>query len=91
MKLKDKPRYAGLETVRLPKKFTVLLLYPDYVASNYGQETYMTSVAASDAKQAVSLARAEMRENQKEDVGPIPDDDMFVVSVIAGEHQDIKP
>ncbi len=35
------------------RKFTVLLLYPDYIASNYGPETYLAHVEAKDRVGAI--------------------------------------
>lgn len=39
------------------KKFTVLLLYPDYLATQYGEETYLSHVMADDVTAAVKHAR----------------------------------
>lgn len=39
------------------KKFSVLLLYPDYIATNYGHETFYVCVEADDVDQAVLKAR----------------------------------
>lgn len=41
------------------RSWTVLLLYPDYIADNYGQETYLTWVNAHDAGEAERLAQQE--------------------------------
>lgn len=41
------------------RSWTVLLLYPDYLASNYGQETYLAWVNATSAVEAEQLAREE--------------------------------
>lgn len=80
------------------KKYTVILLYPDYVAENYGQETYMTSVEAEDPVAAVAKARSEVLdaalteadggqyESEYEDPA-----DLFVIAVIEGEHADVNP
>lgn len=68
--------------------FTVLLLYPDYIASNFGHETYMCTVNAPDAREAITLARTQaMQANETCDDG----EDFHVLLVIAGEHNDIKP
>ena len=47
--------------------YTVILLYPDYVAEEYGHETCMTSVQASDPVAAVEAARSEVN-NPDEDI-----------------------
>jgi len=41
------------------KKYSVLLVYPDYLASNFGQETYLAYVEAESPFQAVALAQNE--------------------------------
>ena len=69
------------------KKYTVILLYPDYLAKNYGQETYMTSVEAETPVQAVAAARAEVGSDE----APEERNDFFVIAVIEGEHSDINP
>ena len=67
-------------------KFTVLLLYPDYLAETFGHATYMTSVTADNVTQAKKLAQEEGAAKNKVE-NP---DDFFVLCVIAGEHDDIK-
>ncbi len=67
-------------------KYTVLLLYPDYMAETFGQETYMTTVTADNVTQAKRLAQEEVAaENKAENP-----DDFLVLCVLAGEHDDIK-
>lgn len=41
--------------------FTVLLLRPDYMTSNFGQDTYLTYVFASNVSTAIDRARDEIR------------------------------
>lgn len=41
------------------KNYTVVLMYPDYLADNYGQETYSTSVRARDVAGAITEAQLE--------------------------------
>lgn len=41
------------------KKFTVLLLYPDDLADQYGEETYLAWVEAEDAPSAILKAQNE--------------------------------
>jgi hypothetical protein len=41
------------------KHYSVLLLYPDYLAIQYGEETYFIRVTADTPRQAVYLARLE--------------------------------
>ena len=47
-----------VEQARLP--YSVLLLYPDYLADTYGQDTFLATVQAIDPTQAVVLAREHM-------------------------------
>lgn len=42
------------------RSWTVLLLYPDYLAENYGEETYLTWVNATSAADAEKFAREEV-------------------------------
>jgi len=58
-------------------KYTVLLLYPDYLADNYGESTCLHHVKASDGKEAVRLARKECVEWQEP--GVVMDPEAFVV------------
>ena len=42
------------------KKYTVLLLRPDYVADDFGTDTYLAQVEADSAGAAVLAAQAEV-------------------------------
>ena len=70
-----------------PKKYTVLLLYPDYIASDYGQETYLAHVEAHSANGAVLVARNEVAGIYGETHGS----DFYVLLVIKGHHNDLNP
>ena len=41
--------------------FTVLLLRPDYMTDNFGQDTYLAYVFAPNANTAIDRAREELR------------------------------
>lgn len=69
-------------------KFTVLLLYPDYLASNYGQETYLAHVGAKNPDMAVREAQRRAKEDNKTVDNK---DDFFPLAVFSGHHQDLKP
>lgn len=77
--------------------YTVILLRPDYMASNYGQDTWMQAVKAKDPEEAVKLARGEClladNEGFDEDDGDFhgSPDDYFVIAVIRGRHADLNP
>lgn len=70
--------------------FTVLMMLPDYIASNYGQETYLAWVAAPNAKKAEKVAQVEAQDvlaNGGQDAEP---DDFFVVFVAHGHIDDVS-
>lgn len=77
--------------------YTVILLRPDYMTSNYGQDTWMEAVKARDPEEAVKLARGEClladNEGLDEDDGDFhgSPDDYFVIAVIRGKHDDLNP
>jgi len=49
-----------------PKKFTVLLLYPDSIAGCFGQDTLLVWKTGKNANQAIEKAqRFAVRENNK--------------------------
>lgn len=39
------------------KKYTVILIYPDYLADNYGEEFYIAHVEAETTSRALALAQ----------------------------------
>ena len=58
------------------RNYSVLLLYPDYIAMEYGKDTYFTHDKARDAQQAVEVARlsaavANKDTNEPEDFHPL--------------------
>lgn len=79
-----------------PRWYTVILLRPDYMTSNYGQDTWMEAVKARDPEEAVKLARGECHLADNEDLDDDTDyygspDDYFVIAVIRGNHEDLNP
>lgn len=64
--------------------FTVLLLYPDYMVDNFGQETYLAHVFASDTANAIAYARNEIR---AQDQDP---SDFYCLFCTTGHHVDIS-
>jgi len=69
--------------------YTVLLLYPDYIADEFGKETYTAWVTAEDPERAILAA-------QKEAVGHVPeyDDsymDFYPLLVVEGHLSDLTP
>lgn len=68
------------------EEFTVILLYPDYAAHVYGQDTYIAHVEADDVAHAISEARdAATKDSDSVD----EEDDWYVIAVFAGHHQDL--
>ena len=77
------------------KKYTVILLYADYMTDNYGQDTWMDTVEAESVDEAITAARKRLLADQNRGEEPEAElengpDDLFVIAVIDGEHQDIK-
>lgn len=70
-------------------KFTVLLLYPDHIASNYGQETCLMHVKASSPEEARVVAQKEA----SEECGGLIEDPSrwFVLFIAKGHLNDLNP
>jgi len=68
-------------------KFTVLLLYPDFLDEERVQ-TYMTHVEADSVAEAQTKAQRELTSLYDDDDSDLLDYEVLLV--IAGEHQDIK-
>lgn len=79
------------------RAYTVILLRPDYIATQYGQDTWMGPVKARDPQEAVKLARGECWLVDTEGMEDDPEDtlpaltDYFVIAVIRGKHNDLNP
>lgn len=75
------------------KTYTVLLLCPDYVADEFGKDTYMAHVDATSVENAEDAARLEAK-NADAHAGQCPTeidpDDYAILMVIEGKHMDIK-
>lgn len=71
--------------------YTVILLYPDYIANTYGHDTYMAEVLAENVDDAITEAWLEACSENVFDEEENPQEDWHVVAVIAGHHKDIKP
>lgn len=85
------PSHAG-------EPYTVLLLYPDSIANDYGHETYLAHVMANSPAAAVSEAQSHAAEtNGFPDTYPDADersqvmDSFFPLLVISGHHKDVNP
>ncbi len=73
------------------KKYTVLLLYPDYLANQYGEETYLSWTESKGPEQAISLAQAEAFEESEYDPQSGDPSDFAVLICIEGHHGDLTP
>lgn len=68
--------------------YSVLLLYPDYIADTFGHETFYTHVTVKDPKHAVKVAQrdaAAFNELEKEDAC-----DFFPLLVLDGHHMGLE-
>ena len=72
-----------LEEGKKEPKFTVVLIYPDYIASQYGEEYFISSARAKDAHEALKLVRHEACSQNEECNEP---DDFGLVAVFPGDH-----
>ena len=76
-------------------KYTVLVMRPDYIASDYGQDSYQAWVEAVDVPTA---QRAGQRQALRTDLGPdlgaeyedVYASDYFVLAVYEGHLADLK-
>lgn len=71
-----------------PTTFTVLLLRPDYIADQYGEDTYLAHVWADSPAAALQKARLEVTAaDNAPDADP---DDYACLLLIAGTHEDLS-
>ncbi|MEI8120815.1 MAG: hypothetical protein WCI20_02090 [bacterium] len=70
------------------KKFTVLLLRPDYVADGFGTDTYLAQVESDCVDAAVLVAQAEVA---KLDDLDLKSTDYHPLITLEGWHDDITP
>lgn len=71
------------------KPFTVLLLYPDYLADTFGHDTYLAFVEAPSAREAELKAQSEASAQMGLDSIPDPYD-FHVLATFAGHHSNLK-
>lgn len=64
--------------------YTVVLLFPDYLADDYGKDTYTALVTASDIKHAVEVAQREAFDSNKDSEDP---EDFALVLMFQGHHE----
>jgi hypothetical protein len=75
------------------KKYTVLLLYPDYMTDGpEGSETYLAWVFAATPVQAVTRAQLDAKEASDYDCDEEQNpEDFRALAVFKGHHDDIRP
>jgi hypothetical protein len=83
-------RQSGAVAVQnLLDAYTVLLLRPDYIADEFGKDTYLTVVTTPlGAEHAVALARAEVAKIDQTNLDCLLD--YAVLAVFAGAHDDLN-
>lgn len=75
------------------KPYTVILMYPDYLSENYGEESYAAHVTAVDGDAAVLAAQIDaVAQNTDDGEDPPCEDptDFAVIAVYAG-HLEQEP
>lgn len=74
--------------------FTVLLLRPDYIADEFGKDTYLAHVVATGVEDATRSAQLEAITADLDDSMPPEDvvpDDYHVLFACRGHQEDLKP
>lgn len=72
-------------------EFTCVLLYPDYYASTFGQDTWTDAVAADTPATALAVARAHCIAEQAVDGAIEAPEDLYCVAMFSGRHSDVSP
>lgn len=72
------------------KPYTVLLLRPDYVADQFGTDTYMAHVEAGSVAEAEDMARSNAVQGDWQEGCNYDHADYAVLLVLEGHHNDIK-
>lgn len=72
-------------------QYTILLMRPDYVAEQYGEDTYLAHISAENVQDAQVFAQEEAFrvDDLDTDDGESPDA-YLVLLVVEGIHHDIK-
>lgn len=72
------------------KAYTVILLYPDYLAATFGQDTFMSHCRAQNPATAIRIVQEQAGKKAGIRDGSA-DEDFYCIACIAGHHNDIKP
>ena len=74
------------------KQYTVLLLYPDYIADEFGKETYLAWVTAQNPEQAILEAHKQVVGRLDNTPDLVLDfEDFYPLLVVEGHHSDLTP
>lgn len=74
------------------QSYTVLLLYPDTLTDNYGEDTYLAHVKATTPEKAIRKAQREANAaNRFNDTDADFTDDFLPLLTIEGRHADVTP
>jgi hypothetical protein len=73
------------------KTYTVLLLYPDYLAETFGQETFLACIKAKTVQHAIQRAQKEAFKANPGYRRGHDLSDFYPLITLEGEHQDITP
>lgn len=71
------------------KRFTVLLLRPDYVADGFGEDTYLAHVNAKAPGEAITAAREEVMD--VDEIEGLKAEDYYPLLTLRGWHEDLTP
>lgn len=79
-----------VEAVDFPnhlETYTVMLLYPDYLTDNYGQDVFRVAVRSTSSKDAVARAKIECKKSLDADGKEYLENlnDFYVVAIMKGE------
>ena len=72
------------------KKYTVLLMYPDYISNDYGKETYQAFAAGAGVEDAIKEARQDCISDNAGAEFDSPED-LSVLAVYEGHQLDVSP
>lgn len=78
------------------KLYTVILIYPDHIATNYGEEFFTAYVGETTPQRAVRRARAKALAANELSSDPKSENycnpkDFAVVAVFHGHHDNVNP
>ena len=82
------------KAVRIAKPYTVILILPDTIAENYGEDYYFGRVRATSPAEAATIAQADAADVNQPDgcnCGSVDPNDFLCVAVFEGHHDNMLP